>query len=109
MKQFFNQLKYDLPFVKKSLNLLIFNSYFFFNFFQTVFNKEYLVRPTGQLGGKDRTKSTSSETASPSASPSDTPTVPEFAYSEAILQSVGIPLREVIQQVRFFFKNIHIP
>lgn len=54
------------------------------------------------MGGKEKkdNKSTASETVSPTASVTDIPVVPEFTYTEAVLQKVGLPLKEVIQKVR---------
>lgn len=71
--------------------------------FQKIFEEQFLVRPNGQKGGKDnkKDKTITSEAASPTASITDIPVVPEFTYTEDILQSVGRPLHEVIEKVNY--------
>lgn len=75
---------------------------------QVVLTHQFLVRPTNgptgdkeQNNKKDRTNTTDTATSTTSTN-SDTSqqSTPEFSFAETVLQKVGKPLKDVIEQVR---------
>lgn len=80
---------------------------------QVVLSNQFLVRPNGQQGEKEQnnkkdkinTPETATSAASTNAEPA--PSAPEFSFAETVLQKVGKPLKDVIEQVRIngFFVN----
>lgn len=74
---------------------------------QVVLSNQFLVRPNGQQGEKEQNnkkdKTNTTETVTSAASTNaDTPapSAPEFSFAETVLQKVGKPLKDVIEQVR---------
>lgn len=65
-----------------------------------MFHERCLVRPTSQ-GSKDNNnrKDKSEIATSPTINDTTTPSTPEFPFNESVLQSVGKPLKEVIEKV----------
>ncbi|XP_055313922.1 RNA-binding protein fusilli isoform X2 [Sitodiplosis mosellana] len=72
---------------------------------EVVLSNQFLVRPNGQQGEKEQNnkkdKTNTPETATSTASTNaDTPapSAPEFSFAETVLQKVGKPLKDVIEQ-----------
>lgn len=75
---------------------------------QVVLSNQFLVRPNGQQGEKeqnckkDKTNTPETATSAQSTNAAEpAPSAPEFAFAENVLQKVGKPLKDVIEQVRF--------
>lgn len=107
----FNRFMFVLVSVPISY-VFIFRSLLFpYRNLQVVLTHQFLVRPTnGQTGDKepnnkkDRTNTTDSATSTASTN-TDTAqqSTPEFSFAETVLQKVGKPLKDVIQQVSIEF------
>lgn len=103
------------------LFLKFFLSFFFHFKFQVVLTKRFLVRPNGQIGEKEQNnkkeRTSTPETVTSAASTITEPaqSAPEFSFDETVLQKVGTPLKDVIEQVNitgmqiFLFILITIP
>lgn len=105
-------------------SVLFLNSSYPFSFhckFQVVLTKRFLVRPNGQIGEKEQNnkkeRTSTPETVTSAASTITEPaqSAPEFSFDETVLQKVGTPLKDVIEQVNitgmqiFLFILITIP
>lgn len=105
-------------------SVLFLNSFYPFSFhckFQVVLTKRFLVRPNGQIGEKEQNnkkeRTSTPETVTSAASTITEPaqSAPEFSFDETVLQKVGTPLKDVIEQVNitgmqiFLFILITIP
>jgi hypothetical protein len=74
-------------------------TYVFFLFsLQIVGIKQYLVRPVGQIFGKDQVTITNAILPN---TVEESPITPDITISESLLQKAGKPLNEVIDQVCF--------
>lgn len=116
--KFFIQYFYSIEQIIVNHHLTHFISFFFlFHFFivfdvshgnfQVVLSNQFLVRPNGQQGEKEQNnkkdKTNTPETATsaaPTNADTSAPSAPEFSFAETVLQKVGKPLKDVIEQVR---------
>lgn len=99
-----------------SILLLLFFSFDFDGNVQIVLSNQFLVRPNGQTGDKeqnkrkDRTSTPESSTSNASINNESTSqSTPEFSFAETVLQKVGKPLKDVIEQVKLTIHATLIP